>query len=99
MIEDTTGFSRWSFNFLVLTSHKLRLKILCLGESIPIVNVWLVGKLNYHRLKPGGVRRCFLLVVVVRLKDHRLKPGGVAEVGGVWLLTAVILNVLSNTTH
>jgi hypothetical protein len=58
-----------------------------------------VVKLKDHRLKSGGVRRCFLLVVVVKLKDHRLKPGGVAEVGGVWLLTAVILNVLSNTTH
>jgi hypothetical protein len=36
-----------------------------------------------------------LLVVVVKLKDHRLKRGGVAEVGGVWLLLAVILAMLS----
>jgi hypothetical protein len=38
---------------------------------------------------------CLLLVVVVKLKDHRLKRGGVAEVGGVWLLLAVILAMLS----
>jgi hypothetical protein len=34
----------------------------------------------YHRLKPGGVQWCVVvLVVAMKLKYHRLKPGGVLK--------------------
>ena len=40
--------------------------------------MFVVEKLKYHRLKPGGVqRRGKGLFVVEKLKYHRLKPGGV----------------------
>jgi hypothetical protein len=37
-----------------------------------------VGKLKYHRLKPGGVRvKVVVRGLAMKLKYHRLKPGGV----------------------
>ena len=45
--------------------------------------LFLVLKLKYHRLKPGGVRRMRgRLLVAEKLKNHRLKPGGVPKDAG-----------------
>ena len=40
---------------------------------------FVVVKLKYHRLKPGGVPTVFPDFVVLKFKHHRLKPGSLSH--------------------